>query len=50
MLLLAFEGFVVRQLFQFLTAGELESDTSQIASPTNKLIVSNEYEIFLTFR
>jgi hypothetical protein len=42
--------FVCRHLAQFLSAGELESDTSQITSPTNKLIVSNKYEIFLAFQ
>jgi hypothetical protein len=49
MLLLAFEGFVVRHLDHFLSAGELESDISQITSPTNKLIVSSEYEFFWPF-
>jgi len=37
-------------LAQFISAGELESDTSQITSPTNKLIISDKYEIFLAFR
>jgi hypothetical protein len=44
------EGLVFRHLAHFLSAGELESDTSQIISPTNKVIVPNKYEIFLAFR
>jgi len=32
------------------SAGELDSDTSQITSPTYKLVASNKCEIFLSFR